>query len=84
MEDQISKAGAQPGKEQTAVNTAGEKTEEPEEELIEAVETPEDKLEKQEKVLALYAEEKSIKEISKMLSMGQGAVKLIIDLYGKK
>ena len=84
MEDQISKAGAQPGKEQTAVNTAEEKTEEPEEELIEAAETPEDKLEKQEKVLALYAEEKSIKEISKMLSMGQGAVKLIIDLYGKK
>ena len=84
MEDQVSKTGAQPGKEQTAVNTAAEKTEEPEEELIEAAETPEDKLEKQEKVLALYAEEKSIKEISKMLSMGQGAVKLIIDLYGKK
>lgn len=80
---QVSKA-AQQSKEQTVVNTAVEKTEEPEEELMEAAETPEDKLEKQEKVLALYSEEKSIKEISKMLSMGQGAVKLIIDLYGKK
>ena len=81
---QVSKAATQQSKEQTVVNTAVEKTEEPEEELMEAAETPEDKLEKQEKVLALYSEEKSIKEISKMLSMGQGAVKLIIDLYGKK
>ena len=40
--------------------------------------------ERQEKILALYAENKSVREISKQLSMGQGAVKLIIDLYGKK
>lgn len=39
---------------------------------------------RQEKVLALYREQKSIKEISKQLSMGQGEVKLIIDLYAKQ
>ncbi len=44
----------------------------------------EDMAERQEKILALYAENKSVREISKQLSMGQGAVKLIIDLYGKK
>lgn len=32
-------------------------------------------------ILALYQEHKSVKEISKLLSMGQGEVKLIIDLY---
>lgn len=35
-------------------------------------------------VLALYKEHKSVKEISKLLSMGQGEVKLIIDLYSAK
>lgn len=40
--------------------------------------------ERQELVLSMYKEHKSIKEISKQLSMGQGEVKLIIDLYAKK
>lgn len=35
-------------------------------------------------ILALYQEHKSVKEISKLLSMGQGEVKLIIDLYAGK
>lgn len=35
-------------------------------------------------ILALYQEHKSVKEISKLLSMGQGEVKLIIDLYADK
>lgn len=33
-------------------------------------------------ILTLYAEKKSIKEISRKLSVGQGEVKLIVDLYG--
>lgn len=39
---------------------------------------------RQELVLSMYKEHKTIKEISKQLSMGQGEVKLIIDLYAKK
>lgn len=39
---------------------------------------------RQELVLAMYREHKSVKEISKRLSMGQGEVKLIIDLYAAK
>lgn len=39
--------------------------------------------EKKEKVLELHRSKKTIKEISKQLGMGQGEVKLIIDLYGK-
>lgn len=39
---------------------------------------------RQEQVLSMYKEHKTIKEISKQLSMGQGEVKLIIDLYAKK
>jgi hypothetical protein len=41
-------------------------------------------MDRQERVLALYQEQKSIKEISKLLSIGQGEVKLIIDLYAKQ
>ena len=40
--------------------------------------------ERRDRVLAMSAEHKSIREISKELSMGQGEVKLIIDLYGNK
>lgn len=36
-----------------------------------------------EQVLALHRAKKSVKEISRQLSMGQGEVRLIIDLYGK-
>ena len=39
---------------------------------------------RQEQVLALYRENISVKDISKKLGMGQGEVKLIIDLYAKK
>jgi DNA-binding NarL/FixJ family response regulator len=36
-------------------------------------------------ILALYSQGKSIMEISKLLSLGQGEVKLVIDLFkGKK
>lgn len=35
-------------------------------------------------VLSMYKERKTVKEISKRLSMGQGEVKLIIDLYAGK
>ena len=35
-----------------------------------------------EKILALYKEGKSIRDISRELGMGQGEVKLVIDLYG--
>ena len=38
---------------------------------------------RQEQVLALYRENISVKDISKKLAMGQGEVKLIIDLYDK-
>lgn len=41
-------------------------------------------MDRQERVLALYQEQKSIKEISKLLSIGQGEVKLIVDLYAKQ
>lgn len=34
------------------------------------------------RVLALYRQKRSIMEISKLLGMGQGEVKLVIDLYG--
>jgi hypothetical protein len=38
-----------------------------------------------EQILALYSEGKSIVEISKLLDLGQGEVKLVIDLFcGKK
>ena len=39
---------------------------------------------RQEQVLALYRENISVKDISKKLAMGQGEVKLIIDMYAKK
>lgn len=39
---------------------------------------------RQELVLAMYRKHKSVKEISKRLSMGQGEVKLIINLYAAK
>lgn len=35
------------------------------------------------KILALYHNKKSVLEISKALGLGQGEVKLVIDLYGK-
>lgn len=35
------------------------------------------------KILELYQSRKSVLEISKMLGLGQGEVKLVIDLYGK-
>lgn len=35
-------------------------------------------------ILKLYEEKKTILEISKILNMGQGEVKLVIDLYAKK
>lgn len=35
-----------------------------------------------EKILALYKEGKSVRDISRELGMGQGEVKLVIDLYG--
>lgn len=38
---------------------------------------------KNEKILKLYKEKKSLIEISKVLGIGQGEVKLVIDLYGK-
>ena len=38
---------------------------------------------KREKILALYRDKMSVIEISKALGLGQGEVKLIIDLYGK-
>lgn len=37
-----------------------------------------------EDILRLYSEKKTILEISKILNIGQGEVKLVIDLYGKK
>lgn len=49
---------------------------EPENDSEEAI-----KSRRQQRVLQLYAEKKSIRDISKELSMGQGEVKLIIDLY---
>ena len=41
------------------------------------------KSEKTNEVIALYKKKKSVMEISKMLNMGQGEVKLIIELYCK-
>lgn len=38
-------------------------------------------LSKNDEIIALYKENKSVMEISKLLKMGQGEVKLIIDLY---
>lgn len=38
---------------------------------------------KNEKILRLFKENKSLLEISKILGIGQGEVKLVIDLYGK-
>ena len=35
------------------------------------------------KILELYQKKKSVLEISKALGLGQGEVKLVIDLYGK-
>ena len=35
-----------------------------------------------EKILELYKNGKSIRDISRELGMGQGEVKLVIDLYG--
>ena len=37
-----------------------------------------------EKILSLHKKNKSIMEISKLMDMGQGEVKLVIDLYGDK
>lgn len=48
----------------------------------EAVEPAAEEKERREQVLELYQKKYSVKEISKELSMGQGEVKLIIDLYG--
>lgn len=42
-----------------------------------------EKTEKTNEVIALYKKKKSVMEISKLLNMGQGEVKLIIDLYCK-
>ena len=42
-----------------------------------------DKNEKTNEVIKLYKKNKSVMEISKLLNMGQGEVKLIIDLYCK-
>jgi len=36
------------------------------------------------RILELYQQKKSVLEISKALGLGQGEVKLVIDLYGKK
>lgn len=38
---------------------------------------------KNEKILQLYKQKKTVREISRTLSLGQGEVKLVIDLYGK-
>ena len=35
-----------------------------------------------EKILELYKNGKSIRDISRELGMGQGEVKLVVDLYG--
>ena len=43
-----------------------------------------EKNEKTNEVIKLYKKNKSVMEISKLLNMGQGEVKLIIDLYCKK
>lgn len=40
-------------------------------------------LSRNDEIIALYKENKSVMEISKLLKMGQGEVKLIIDLYCK-
>jgi len=48
---------------------------------IELVEGNEDN--KTGKILELYQQKKSVLEISKALGLGQGEVKLVIDLYGK-
>ncbi len=40
--------------------------------------------ERNEKILELYRRKKSVLEISKQLGLGQGEVKLVIDLYGEK
>ena len=37
---------------------------------------------KNDEILALHRQGKSVLEISKELSVGQGEVKLVIDLYG--
>ena len=37
---------------------------------------------RQEEVLKLHTQGKSVLEISKTMGMGQGEVKLIVDLYG--
>jgi hypothetical protein len=42
-----------------------------------------EKSEKTNEVIALYKKKKSVMEISKLLNMGQGEVKLIIELYCK-
>lgn len=44
--------------------------------------TPEEQ-QRKDQVLALYRSNKSVKEISRLLSIGQGEVRLIVDLYGK-
>ena len=38
---------------------------------------------KNREIIELYKKKKSVLEISKLLGMGQGEVKLVIDLYGK-
>ena len=47
------------------------------------VENAPEKSEKTNEVIALYKKKKSVMEISKLLNMGQGEVKLIIELYCK-
>lgn len=39
---------------------------------------------KNEEILKLYKQKKSVMDISKQLGLGQGEVKLVIDLYGQK
>ena len=49
--------------------------------MVEAKEMSDDN--KTAKILELYQKKKSVLEISKALGLGQGEVKLVIDLYGK-
>ncbi len=43
-----------------------------------------DEANKNKKILELYRQKKSVLEISKQLGLGQGEVKLVIDLYGRQ
>lgn len=48
-----------------------------------AVAIEEEKANKNDQILALHKQKKSILEISRQLNLGQGEVKLVIDLYGR-